>query len=310
MVILLEFSFLSGDKVMLKKIIGLTIITLLFAIVPNAQSKQPTPSKGILGSNNKTQAADKQQNAKADQRGSEKWPLFIKIAPSPNAQEEAAQAKKDKEEKTAANRRSEIITWIIAIFTSVQAIALILTVIIMIRTTRRQLRAYMFVDKVFISNVANPLPRKLLGGKSDEETPAAISRPLEGPLAYLEFKNSGQTPAYDVVVWGDIVSREFPLTSLLPHQDPIAQWVAKASVPPGGGTNKTSGIQQPLSAEEIDKLRTIPPTAAIYIYGTITYKDTFGKKRFTHYRFFHNSLSGILGRHTGMSICDEGNASN
>lgn len=171
-------------------------------------------------------------------------------------------------------------------------------------TTIRQLRAYIFVDKIFIGNIAHPV---LPLGVKDEKTPAAITRPLEGPLTYLEFKNSGQTPAYDVISWGDICIREFPLTSTLPTIEFKSQLIARASIPPGGGTNKHHGIEKPFTDEEINKLRAFPPTAAIYVYGSISYRDTFGINRTTNYRYFHNSLSGILGQHTGMSICDEGN---
>lgn len=288
----------------MKRLIGIIILTLLFVISVDAQSQRPIPSAGGLGSKEKAQLLEIKKHSENNQRGTEQSPFVVKVAPSPNAQEEAAEAKKEKYEKVAANRRSEIITIAIAVATFLQAFALIITIIIMIRTTRRQLRAYNFVDKLFIGNVAHPvLP---LGVKSDK-TAAAITRPLEGPLAYLEFKNSGQTPAYDVISWGDICIREFPLTSALPTKKPEGPWIAKASIPPGGGTNKHIGIEKPLIDNDIDKLRAFPPTAAIYVYGSILYKDTFGKIRTTNYRFFHNSLSGILGQHTGMSICDEGN---
>ncbi len=284
------------------------VIIAIFWINGKAQSQLLSQTTGELRNIDNLEAVKKKTDSHNDQLGTEQSPLVIKVAPSPNAQEEVAQAKRKKKEQATTNRRAEITTYIIAGATGIQAIALIWTVFVMVRTTPRQLRAYIFVDKAVIANVANPLPQGLLGGKF-EETPASITRPLEGPIAYLEFKNSGQTPAYEVTIWGNMCVREFPLTYELPDKKPDKLFTAKASVPPSGGTNKSLGTEHPLP-EEINKLRTIPPTTAIYIYGTIFYKDTFGKKRFTNYRYFHNDLSGILGRHTGVSICNEGNEAN
>lgn len=126
----------------LQNIIIAIILFLCLATIVAAQSQRPSPGKGILGSNNESQTSANKQYPKNDQRGTEQSPLVIKVAPSPNTQEEADQAKKDKDEKAAANRRSEIIAIAIAFATFIQAIALIVTIVVMVKTTRRQLRAY------------------------------------------------------------------------------------------------------------------------------------------------------------------------
>jgi hypothetical protein len=288
---------------MLKKLIGSTIMVLLFIVVVNAQSQQPTPSSRILGSHEKSQTAKKKDNPQNDQRGTEQSPIVVKVAPSPNAQDEAAQAKKEKQNQAAANRRAELITIIIAFATAVQAIALIITIIVMLRTTRRQLRAYVFVNDISIFNVANPLHPL---AKDYKKTGAEISRPNDGPIIAMTIKNSGQTPAYEVVNEGHMCIQEFPLISNLPTEPP-SKFITKTAIPPGGITTKNLTMR-PLTKEEIAQLRN--GTMAIYVYGKIIYKDTFGKISFTNFRVMHFAAAQIIGIGTGMTICDEGNEAN
>ena len=115
----------------LRRLIGIVILAFLCVIVANAQSQEPAPSTEILGNNKKPQNSENKKHSENDQRGTEQTPLIVKMAPSPNAQEEDPKAKQDKENQAAANRRSEIITIAIAIATFLQAFALIYTIIIM-----------------------------------------------------------------------------------------------------------------------------------------------------------------------------------
>lgn len=163
---------------MMKMFVVIAVSITLFCVYPvDAQSQGPPPSAGILSSNEKPQTPEKKEYSENDQRGTEQSPFVIKVAPSPNAKEEAAEAKKDKKEQTAANRRIEITTYAIAGGTILQAIALIITIRVMIRTTRRQLRAYINLKSASIYNVITNAEPKI----------------------HMMFDNFGQTPAYDVV---------------------------------------------------------------------------------------------------------------
>lgn len=119
----------------------------------------------------------------------------------------------------------------------------------------------------------------------------------------MTIKNSGQTPAYDVISEGHICIQEFPLTSNLPSIPP-SKFITKAVIPQGGITTK-SLVMRPLTQPEITQLR--HGTAAIYVYGRIYYKDTFGKKQFTNFRLMHFAIAQIIGIGTGLTICEEGN---
>jgi hypothetical protein len=290
----------------LRRLIGIIILTFLCVVVANAQSQGPIPRTGVLGSNEKPQTSEDKQHSKNDQHGTEQSPLVVKVIPSPNAQEEAAKAKKDKDDKTALNRRSEIITIAIAFATFLQAFALIYTIFIMVRTTRRQLRAYVFIDTIDILNVFGNRPPPIPG-----QAPPAVGpwiyRTDIGPAVMMAIKNSGQTPAYDVIHYGNICIREYPLASNLPPINIIAS-ATRLAMSPGGITRKFVNMPRPLTVEEIGQLNA--GTHAIYAYGNIIYKDTFKKKRFSNIRYFHNGTIAILGQTTAMIGCEEGNEAN
>ena len=63
------------------------------------------------------------------------------------------------------------------------------------RTTRQHLRAFVFLDGTAMFNVADPLMK--LPGYTP--TGAELISPNEGPLVRLGIKNTGSTPAFNVV---------------------------------------------------------------------------------------------------------------
>jgi hypothetical protein len=89
---------------MLKKLLISTIITLLFVVVVNAQSKQPVPSPGETGKIIQERSSSKQQPSQADQRGTEQFPLIIKKINPPKTQAEIEDERKDREEKATNDR--------------------------------------------------------------------------------------------------------------------------------------------------------------------------------------------------------------
>jgi hypothetical protein len=168
------------------------------------------------------------------------------------------------------------------------------------KTTRRQMRAFVYVDTVSLYNIAhpiNPLP-------SYKPTGAQILSPTEGPLAIIGVKNTGNTPAYKVRHFGAITVGPFPLVGNLPAIIEGAD-APYSSLPPGGITTKMIKFPPPLTPAQIAGIR--DQTTAIWVHGIIRYRDVFRRKRTTEYRLFHNAITGTTGVSTEMSWGEGGN---
>jgi hypothetical protein len=178
-------------------------------------------------------------------------------------------------------------------------------------TAVRQLRAYVFVETANMFNVTTRLAWELIPGYVP--TGAEITHTHLGPVIRMLIRNSGQTPAYAVIHWGETYFREFPLRSKLPRpgKPPRSRGqliVTKSSIPPKGATTKNLIMTAPLTADQVADLKR--GTSAIYVNGYISYRDAFRKKRQTNFRFMYGSFTGGIGVTTEVTIADEGNEAN
>jgi hypothetical protein len=156
-----------------------------------------------------------------------------------------------------------------------------------------QMRAYIFVQTGDILNVANPAQPIPEGQPLPK---GAITRTDCGPIIIMTMRNAGNTPANNVVHVTNAVFRKFPLTAPLPDFAEVPQdsdLMSVFSLPPGGIGTKNWVFPVKLHDQEVEQLRNA--TAAIYVYGRITYTDIFGVERVTNYRYRHNGHSGIVG---------------
>ena len=148
-------------------------------------------------------------------------------------------------------------------------------------TSRRQLRAYVFITQTEINGVA-----------------AATQ-----PVAQFVIRNTGQTPAQELVVFGNMVFEEFPLRKDLPvlvFSDPQ---LTKENLGSGGERYKWEYALTPLTEAQIAQMHA--GTHALYIYGEIRYRDVFKKKRTTKYLYYTGGAMGI--RDTILGGYPEGN---
>lgn len=109
------------------------------------------------------------------------------------------------------------------------------------RTTRRQMRAFVYLNGGSVYNVASPLAPLAIY----KPTGAELVSPTEGPLAQLTIRNSGSTPAYNVVHWGNIFVSEFPLKGPLPPIQQVKKPVSSAIPPEGFNTKKRPNFLAP-----------------------------------------------------------------
>ena len=161
----------------------------------------------------------------------------------------------------------------------------------------RELRAYVFVTSIDIANVApSTLPE-------NKRTPAHLHDPTTPPKIRLFLNNSGKTPAYDVIISSHMFMEKADY-KLLPHEPPDIK-TSKTIIAPGGSTVHNTDLGDVPNITQLHGIMT--GAYAIFINGKITYKDAFGKDRWTRFAFFHNSDSGTVGETTEVSGCTEGN---
>jgi len=255
---------------------------------------------------------DKKISQTQNKSTNKKSPINQTLIPSQNLQKETTDKKANcqyppKNWRDVLNNPTDCFTGIIAIFTLCLFMAAAWHVVIAIRAARRQLRAYVFIKEVRIENVTGPPP---VEARLENDTAPGpwVYYPSKGPIVTMAFKNFGQTPAYEVLHGADLCSHEFPLIgNSLPLQTKpdISQVVTKVAMPPSGEGVKILTMEKPLTPEEVKQLEV--GKTAIYLYGEITYRDAFRKKRSTKYRYMYNGLTGTVGKTNAMTGCEEGN---
>lgn len=173
-----------------------------------------------------------------------------------------------------------------------QFLALIATIWIMIRNGRRQLRAHVFPNDISVVDGTLLDPQEM--HKADI------------PAVSMLIKNSGQTPAYDVVSWWEIevipVSEEDSLS--------IPTLAKKHSTTVGTGCTFSKGrwFDRPLTADE--KERIFGGTLGIYAHGRIEYRDVFTIRHFSNFRLVYTGKMFPPLKGAVMSFCEHGNDAN
>jgi hypothetical protein len=160
-------------------------------------------------------------------------------------------------------------------------------------SSRRQLRAYIF-----------PEGANVMDGSS--LNPVQTHRINDVGIAFA-IKNSGQTPAFDVLHWVDIDVRETAKEALLATPTKLDR-KSLLHLPPGATSHKFPWLNRTLSAQEISDI--LSGVRAIYLHGKIEYVDAFGKKRRTNYRLKYNGVYPPIGGSGMLMYCDEGNEAN
>jgi hypothetical protein len=162
------------------------------------------------------------------------------------------------------------------------------------KSAERQLRAYVFVIEAQIlaadinGTILNP-PQNIRAGTR--------------PVAILTIKNTGQTPAYDVSVFGNVTLTTWPLRpGTFPALPFAGVEISRQSYGPGMYTHKFE-IMGMLNDAQVAALTA--GNQAIVIYGEIRYRDAFNQNRFIRYRKFTGGPTGIRGM--TMASHEEGN---
>jgi hypothetical protein len=173
-----------------------------------------------------------------------------------------------------------------------QFIALVITIRVMINSPRRQLRAYVFPDNVGLMD----------GTMLNPPQPVHTNE----PGVVLIIKNSGQTPAYNVISCAMINVIE-PINEERLVVPKLSASISINNIGPGGVISKALWFGRALTTNEIQDVAS--RARAIYLYGRIEYTDAFEKKRYTNFRL---NYAGIFPYATGMifTFTGKGNEAN
>ena len=134
-------------------------------------------------------------------------------------------------------------------------------------TAKRQLRAYVGIERVFVENIH-------IGGV---------------PTANLHLKNFGRTPAYEYDVFSyamigpkDLSEEKFQLPDLA-HAN-------QSTLAPSATGHAYPSISTPWTVELDGAYRA--GHLAIHVFGQVRYLDAFGEPRITDFRFYNNLSCG------------------
>lgn len=252
----------------------ISIAFLVFISVSFAGTSQP-PSPAPSKSSQKPEAnpAQHEEAPAKDQRGTETSPLFIKVAPSQTVEPEPSKEHEKARDYTSAE------WWLVYVTGFLTAVTLVLAIFTgwlwnatkkLVQgaddTARRQLRAY--ISMIGAEDVKGE------GGHFGFR---------------VRFKNTGQTPAYDVIAGAWVSIAPFPRTDPLPDV-PITE-KSRSTFGPGidSGLFPSRSALMPSELAGIEDM-----TLAIYIHGRIEYRDAFDKPRTTHFTMIkRKSPSGL-----------------
>jgi hypothetical protein len=123
-------------------------------------------------------------------------------------------------------------------------------------TAERQLRAY----------IVGTLSSKIRGFNTPK------------PITTLAFKNSGQTPAYNVRVWTSSAVAVHPMEAPPARPDGAPGEGASVGVI-GPGGDFYNEIQSDIEVTQAERAEVIGSRCAYYVYGQISYRDSFGVER-------------------------------
>jgi hypothetical protein len=182
---------------------------------------------------------------------------------------------------------------IVALGTLALACAAVAQFELLRRTSQRQLRAYVSFDSAALVD-------------GTEVKPAPFVDRTDQPGIFSLIKNTGQTPARDVVHWSQM--EVAPLGRVASMTPPLKLDISHSSyLPPEAISSKSQWLERSLSTQEKEGIKN--GTYAIFLYGRIEYRDVFNKKHWSVYRLQYTNAAWPPYNNNGtFSHCVDGNS--
>jgi hypothetical protein len=262
-------------------LVALSILSILVYL------KQPSygyfPNQAIGGEPNQ-KSISPQKDPKADNNNPNK-PIPIQDIEKPKDSSNKSNRNYAGRQDEQANRgwsAGDYIAVIVAVVGFLQFIALFFTFFVMRDSEKRQLRAYVFPDRIILENAVGSIPPKLV----------------------MIVKNCGQTPALEMTCQSDVIFGAYPPININFSVGPASSPESCGALGPGVVITHDHPLASPMSSEQLAGIRS--ETVAIYFYGYMSYRDVFKKWHRTNFRVYY---TGALdsNRPKLMFTCDKGN---
>lgn len=219
------------------------------------------------------QSNQSHDNTNSDACGTDISPLVVKVVPATKTEYDGPdkERQRQKEAESAFWSVAQVvvggITFVVLVIQAVvfgtQARRLRETIEQMKITEERQLRAYICWQEGCVAPHASE-------GYYD---------------VTFSLRNSGQTPAYDVQSWRCSSIVDLPEPNA-PFQT-ADSWGGRGMVGPGANMGAVGELRNKLTPE--DRINIKQGKRTIFVWGEVTYRDAFGKPRFTRFRFILGS---------------------
>jgi hypothetical protein len=228
-------------------------------------------------------------------------------------------------ELVAYTKAMNLATWLLAVFAIFGFAFSWRTFFITRKQSKQESRAYVFISipQEAIKNVYVPAPNESQEAfKQGIKIPTAAyaSKSTIGPSVTLHAENYGKTPAYDFVAFADIQVdslKERPQNldvdvmiskMALQAQKNGELRSSKAILPPTPHPIQFSASQE-RTITQAEKVAWEKTEVAIYVFGTVVYRDVFDRYWRADFRYMHTQSSGgpSLGINTSIYTCDDGN---
>jgi len=282
------FNSLLRGRAMKRTIVLFAFLASCLALA----SQIPAPGAGEQNKHPQTKSQGGENGSNADQRGTESSPLVVKVV-LPHDTNPATKSNPQEQDNEPPHEWWVIVPTIaLALFTLVLAIY---TWKLWGTTKRvaqeaknsseRQLRAYVEAP------TGNPLLREWLNGIL--------------PVVQVNFRNVGETPAYDMTSALRLEVLDFPYTGTF--GPPEQTRGGPAVVNPGQGRFISCATDQPVSnavRQDIERTAVEAGSKALYLWGWVHFLDAFGKRQSVNFRL---CFRGQFVRAAPWIYCDEGN---
>jgi hypothetical protein len=284
-----------------------TILVAVSATSFAQSSQQPAPSAGKISQPEQAQPQSTQQAPPADERGTDKSPIAVKVLPAPDAEEEATERQEDRREKAANDRKIIILTKQIAKFNkflvivgAAQSVVFLIQLLVFSRQAQR-LR-----QTVDLATEQAPLTAR--AAEAAEASASVADEALRTTQrAYIAVKPVGIGPFSKSWIPGsavELVGRvRIYNVGTLPARN--VRWSIKITCerseewgPPKavnfiGDNVVPRGIEMEeasnkISSGEVIQLKNAASGGYCYVWGSVSYRDGFNQQRFTDFCHRYN----------------------